>query len=55
MATELLSNSELCEIKAGKSSIDQPTVNICGLMCTSCMACTSCTSCTSFVMDVIVA
>ena len=52
LATELLSHSELCEIKAGKKELAQPIPNLCGVLCTSCMTCTS--SCTSMMLDVII-
>lgn len=52
-ARELLSNSELYEIKAGKNEETTDTVGTCSVMCSTCIACTSCTSCTTKMLDVI--
>ncbi|MGM9804450.1 MAG: hypothetical protein ACI308_09770 [Muribaculaceae bacterium] len=57
-AKELLSNSELYEIKAGDKT---PPIGVectaCAIdcaLCTNCTACTTCKVCTSVVMDVII-
>lgn len=43
-AKDLLSEAELCEIKAGLSAIDPPAH--CSLLCTTCVGCSSsCTTC----------
>lgn len=54
-AKELLTKSELYEIKAGENlkgnSEGDININICH---SNCIACTSCVSCTTKMMDVIV-
>lgn len=56
-AKELLSKSQLIEIKGGRRNAGHDQLRLaqtCGSMCTSCLACISCTACTSSALDVII-
>lgn len=51
-AKDLLSEAELCEIKAGLDAVDPPTH--CSLICATCVSCpSSCTTCMSSALDVL--
>lgn len=52
-AKELLTDSELYEIKAGASSMNSMNSE-CGLMCSTCVGCaSSCLACLSVAMDMV--
>lgn len=52
-AKDLLSESEIYEIKAGEKTNSSPDMRI-EICASSCVACTTCVSCSSRMMDVII-